>query len=231
MILIGIGCQQNRDVTDDLIAPNWQNSNILKYFVTRNDSIIGQLDYTVYSDIEGETPIYILNMLTNTKMYKDNLWDTSVVYFRRDNFAPVRAWRKVITNLGYTIIETHYSGNKADVWLETIDGKKTFNYTIKKPYFDNEMILTLLRSVRFAKAKKYAFNVFMPFSLQVNPITIKYIGKVKIATPAGSFECDRVSLISMQKTYNVYYEQQEPRRLIRYHEKNSNIALVLASNS
>ena len=93
------------------------------------------------------------------------------------------------------------------------------------------MILTLLRSVRFAKAKKYAFNVFMPFSLQVNPITIKYIGKVKIATPAGSFECDRVSLISMQKTYNVYYEQQEPRRLIRYHEKNSNIALVLASNS
>jgi hypothetical protein len=160
-----------------------------------------------------------------------NLWDSSVVYFRRDNFMPVRAWRKVVTNLGYTVIETHYSSKKADVWLETIDGKKSFNFTLGNPYFDNEMILTLLRSVRFTKAKRYTFNVFMPFSLQVNPITISYAGKMTISTPTGIFECERVSLVSSQKTYHIYYEQQEPRRLIRYQEKNSNIALVLTNDN
>ncbi len=231
VILCCINCQQSRNITNDIVAPNWQNIEKLKYAVTRNDTAIGQVDYSVYTDVEGEMPVYILNMLTVTKMDRDNLWDSSVVYFRRDNFVPVRAWRKVVTNLGYTVIETHYSGNKADIWLETIDGIKTFNFTVRKPYFDNEMILTLLRSVRFTKVKRYSFNVFMPFSLQVNPITVSYAGKITLTTPAGMFECERISLVSLQKTYHLYYEQQEPRRLVRYQEKNSNIALVLTGDN
>jgi hypothetical protein len=230
VIFCCINCQQTRNITGDIIAPNWQNIEKLKYLVTRNDTTIGQADYSVYTDIEEETSVYILNMLTITKMDQDNLWDSSVVYFRRDNFTPVRAWRKVVTNLGYTIIETHYNGNKADVWIETIDGKKTFNYTIRKPYFDNEMILTLMRSVRFAKAKRYTFNVFMPFSLQMTPVTVSSGNITTITTSAGTFECDRVSLSSLQNIYQLYYERQEPRRLIRYQEKKSNIALVLTRN-
>lgn len=59
------------------------------------------------------------------------------------------------------------------------------------------MILTLLRSVRFTKAKKYTFNIFMPFTFQMTPVTVNSSSKTTITTSAGTFECERVSLSSL----------------------------------
>lgn len=229
--IFSIACQKPTDITQDIVVPNWQNGEQLYYGVIRNDTMIGQTRYSIYFDVDGDIPIYTLEILTQIEWDEDYVWDSSVVYFRRDNFAPIWSYRKVETDFSYSIIETHYDESDVDIWFETIDGKETFNLSLKEPYFDSEMILTLMRAVRFMQAKKYSFNTFTPLTLQPMSNSIRYDGKKIATTPAGSFECDKMQLTTPFSKFYLYYEQQEPRRLVRYQEKKSNIALVLLGDS
>ncbi len=229
--IFNTSCHKPILITQDIIVPNWQNGEQIFYGIVRNDSLIGRTQYSIYFDVEGDIPVYCLEMLTDTEWQDDYLWDSSVVYFRRDNFAPIWSYRKVETDFSYSIIETHYDESDVDIWFETIDGKETFNLSLKEPYFDSEIILTLMRTVRFMHAKKYSFNTFTPLTLQLMSNSIRYDGKKIATTPAGSFECDKMQLTTPFSKFYLYYEQQEPRRLIHYQEKKSNIALVLLGDS
>jgi hypothetical protein len=197
----------------------------------RNDTMIGQARYSIFFDVDGDVPIFCLEMLSQTEWDEDYVWDSSIVYFRRDNFAPIWALHNIETDFGYSMVETHYDGSDVNIWLETIDGKESYDVSVREPYFNNEMLFTLLRAVRFNRGKKYSLNIFDPLTMQKMSISVRYNGKTTIETPAGSFECDRIYLKKAQSKLYLFYERQEPRRLVRYQEKNSSIAVVLLKDS
>jgi hypothetical protein len=232
LILLGISvlsitCREQKDITQDIVVPDWQNGEKLYYRIMRNDTMIGSVTYSLYFDTDGDIPIFSLEMLSQTESDEDYVWDSSIVHFRRDNFAPIWALRNIETDFGYSTVETHYDGSDVEIWLETIDGKESYDLSIREPYFDNEMLFTILRAVRFSKFKKYTMNILLPLSLQNMSMSVRHSGITTVTTPAGSFECDRVSLTSMQDKINLFYERGEPRRLIRYQRNKSPIAVVL----
>jgi hypothetical protein len=89
--------------------------------------------------------------------------------------------------------------------------------------------LTLLRGLRFNVSKKYLFNVVIPFTSEKITNIIRYRGKSTINTSAGSFECSKLMLNYRNRVFFVYLENQDPRRLVKFQEKNSNVAMVLLS--
>jgi len=89
------------------------------------------------------------------------------------------------------------------------------------------MILTLLRATRYDYLKKYSFQAIVPIALLKIDNTVRYGGKVTITTPAGTFRCDKIYLISPQNKCNLFYEQNDQRRLVRYQVEKSRIAIVL----
>jgi hypothetical protein len=225
--LISSTCRKTENILRDLVVPTWQSGEKLIYGIYQNDILIGQANYSLFLDTDGDIPIFSLEIVTQSEFEEGFLWDSSIVHFRRDNFSPIWSLRHVETDFGYSIVETHYDGRDIEIWLETIDGKESYDFSMPEPYFDNEMLYTLLRAIRFTKVKKYSLNTLYPLTLQRLPISIKYNGRVTITTPVGIFDCDRIYLTSIQTKTNLYYERTEPRRLIKYQEKNSPISFIL----
>jgi len=235
-ILIGVSlfciftsCYKSKLITDDIIAPNWQNSERLNYGVSLNDTLIREVQYTIYFDVNADIPVYILEIITNSEEAESFMRDSSVVCFRRDDFTPIWAWRKVESDLGYTVVATRYTNSRAEIWRETIDGTESGQINYNYPCFDNEMVLTLLRGLRFNASKKYLFNVVIPFTSEKITNIIRYRGKSTINTPSGSFECSKLMLNYRNRVFFIYLENQDPRRLVKFQEKNSNVAMVLLS--
>ncbi|MEO0074980.1 MAG: hypothetical protein ABIK31_02595 [candidate division WOR-3 bacterium] len=229
-ICLILGCSKSALITNDLIAPNWQDGEALSYHIIRNDTIIGYAQYKIFFDMDHNIPVYILQLVTKTSSQMPYFYDTSVVCFRRHDFSPIWAWRKVESDIGYTIVTTRYEGNQAEIWRETIDGTQSFEQKLKQPSFDNEMVLTLLRALRFNKSRKYKLNVLAPMTMENISNTVRKLGKATVITKSGNFECDRIQLRYDNRLYNIFYERMEPRRLIKYQEKNSAIILELAQN-
>ncbi len=225
--LIASTCRKSENIVQDIVVPAWQDGEKLKYGIYRNDTLIGQATYSLFFDTDGDIPIFSVEMVTQSESEEDYLWDSTIVHFRRDNFSPVWSLRNVETDFGYSIVETHYDGPDIEIWMETIDGKESYEFSMSEPYFDNEMLYTLLRAIRFTKVKNYSINILYPLTLQKLPISIKYNGRITVTTPVGLFDCDRVYLTSIQVKTNLYFERTEPRRLIKYQEKNSPISFVL----
>lgn len=231
LIFTSIGCHKTQSITDEIEAPNWENGEQLHYGIFKNDSMIGKVKTQLCFDMEEDIPVYILTILTDTELDNDNIWDSSVVCFRRDNFEPLWSWRKLETDFGYYITDTRYEDSDIDIWLETIDGKQSAYFNLKYPYFDNDMVLTLLRAVQFRHARKYSFNVAVPILLLGMNNTVRYGGKTSLTTPTGSFYCDKVYILTPQSKTIVYYERNNPRRLISYQREKSKIAVILLAQS
>jgi hypothetical protein len=227
-IFLAIGCPKSAQINEDLVAPAWENGEKLYYNIIANDKVIGSAHYSIFFDLNADIPVYIIQLVTSTAPPFEYFYDTSIVCFRRDNFAPIWAWRKVESAMGYNIATTRYNENKAEIWKETIDGSESNELQFNPPCFDNEMVLVLFRALRFQKARKYDFNVIVPMTLQTISNSVRKLGKTTINTTAGSFECDKIQLRFSNRIYNIFYERNEPRRLIRYQEKDSNIGLELA---
>lgn len=231
LIFTAIGCHKPISITNDIVAPNWINGEYLHYGIFRNDSIIGEIKTRLNFDMEEDIPVYILTILTDTELDNDNVWDSSVVCFRRDNFVPLWSWRKLETDFGFYITDTRYEDSDVDIRMETIDGKQSANLNLSPPYFDNEMVLTLLRAVQFRHARKYSFNVAVPILLLGMNNTIRYGGKTTLTTPTGTFKCDKIYLVSPQNKIITYYEQNNPRRLICYQREKSKTSVILLTSN
>ncbi|MBS4016421.1 MAG: hypothetical protein KGZ86_08325 [Candidatus Latescibacteria bacterium] len=229
-IFFAISCPKTAQLTKDLSAPAWQDGEKTYYDIIMNDEIIGGAHYTIFLDMNVDMPVYILHLVTTTEPPYDYFYDTSVVCFRRDDFTPVWAWRKVESDMGYSIVTTRYSESEAEIWKETIDGNESFEVRHDYPFYDNEMVLTLLRALRFQRARRYQLDVIVPMTLEKITNTVRRISKATVKTSVGSFECDKIQLRYHNRTYYIFYERNEPRRLIRYQEKNTKIALELSED-
>jgi hypothetical protein len=227
LVLGAIGCNRVPSINQHIVIPNWGNYESLLYGITLNDSVIGTMEYDLIIDMERNESVYILTQVTEVDEEEDILTDSSVVCFRRDDFTPMWAYRKTESDFGYYITDVHYDKSKAQIRFETIDGKESKNISVQFPYFDNEMLLTLLRTIQFDKIKKYSFESVVPMVLVAMNNTVHYRGKANITTPAGKFRCDKITLNSPQNKCNIFYEQNNPRRMIRYQVEKSRIAIIL----
>lgn len=224
-------CPKQIPISQDLTAPNWQDGEQSYYNIIRKNKVIGTLRYTLLFDMNADIPVYILELVTNMAPEEEYYYDSSVVCFRRSDFVPIWAWRKVESDLGYSIMTTRYNTNKAEIWKETIDGNESMTVKYKQPTYDNEMVLTLLRAAQFKLKRKYTFNAIIPISARKISNTVRQMAKTNITTRAGTFECNKIQLRYRNKTYIICYERNEPKRLVRSQEKDSDIVLELANNN
>jgi hypothetical protein len=224
-----LSCRNSNAVLKDCQAPAWHDGERIRYGIFVNDTMIGRIQRTLYFDINGNIPVYNQEIVTDMETEDGFLLDSLVVCFQRENYTPVWSWRKVESDLGYTIVSTRYQNSVAEIWRETIDGKETNRIKYKGFFLDNEMVMTYLRCLRFNLAKRYTLSLIAPMFNQKITGKIRYNGIATIRVPVGIFECDKITFESLNRKFYLYYERQEPRRLIQYQEKNTNAVVSLLS--
>lgn len=230
VIINFISCPKQYPITQDLVAPNWQNGETLQYDIIRDNQVIGKVRYTLFFDMDANMPVYILHLATNMKPDYRYFYDSSVVCFRRTDFSPVWTWQKVESDISYSVMTTRYRDNYADIWKETIDGTESIRVKYKPPCYDNDMVLTVLRGLRFKYRKKYNFDAIIPLTTQKISNTVRQMAKTTITTSSGTYECNKIQLRYRNNIYYIFYERNEPHRLIRYQEKNANTTLDLTAD-
>lgn len=230
LFLSMINCPSRAPISHNLIAPNWQDGEVLYYNIVRDSNIIGKVRYSLFFDMNAGLPVYVLHLVTKMEPTVQYFFDSSVVCFQRSDFSPVWAWQKVESEMGYSMMTTRYVKNTAEIWKETIDGTESIRLRFNEPCYDNEMVLTVLRALRFKTKKKYNFSAVVSLSGQVINNSVRKMAKSTITTSAGAFECNKIQLRYQDKIYYIFYEQNEPHRLIRYQEKDSNTMLELTAN-
>ncbi|MEO0084705.1 MAG: hypothetical protein ABIJ94_03135 [candidate division WOR-3 bacterium] len=228
-VAFNLCCQRTPDITNDLQPPAFKDGEQLTYGYFLNDTLIGKTEMRIYFDIDDDIPIYCLEIVTEREEADNYISDSSVVYFRRDNFQPIWSYRMLETDFGWRTTETHYSESDIDVWVETVDGKETFSLSLSPPYFDSEMLLALLRAVQFKRAKKYTFTVFNPLMQTITKTTARYHTKTMIPMTSEFIECDKLQLAMPFNEIVLFYEHRQPRRLIKFQEKRTDIVAVLLS--
>ncbi|MCS7258086.1 MAG: hypothetical protein NZ601_01740 [candidate division WOR-3 bacterium] len=216
-----LGCKVHKQSAIEFNLPNWHHQETLNYKIIKNGRQIGLLKFLLCFDTNNEIPIYLLYRSINYTLSSNKILDSAVVCFTRNEFLPLRSYINVSSDFGYYISEAHYFKDKVEIFHETMDGftKKELPVTVNS--YDYEMRFYLLRAADFSKRHYYQFYLVSPpinekilYSAQISP-------KAKIVLENNVYECIKITLTNLytNEQQYLYYEKNDPRRLLRYHDK------------
>lgn len=227
LVAISIFCAKKEKAGLKLLALNWTDNEICQYQVL----IAGQMSGTYKTTIKlakiDEVPVVELNAVTDIKSVVGEAQDIATVTFRQDNFQPLSANREM-TSKGTKYCSTiNYTKDKASIKMSTPMGEKSLDLPITANHYDNDEVTTLLRAVDLKQNEEKEINVISGLAGSAIPIKIKALGTEKLVVPAGEFECNKYQLNLVGRQLNIWYEKTDARRMIKYLDVASNMAMEL----
>jgi hypothetical protein len=208
-----------------LSQPKWSETN--KYQIVVDTTPSGTYMLTNKTSQFGNEAIIELTAVTLVKSINGDSRDSSSLILHKDNLKPIKS-TKIITSRGATLSsEITYTDNKAIIKAKLPSGDKSITIPIGPNSFDNDEITFLMGAIDLKVGDEKELSVVIGLSGTSIPIKIKGIGEEKIKVPAGEFDCRKYEMNLVDRAIDVWYEKAESKRMIKYVDTQSNMAMIL----
>jgi len=208
-----------------LSHPKWSEVN--KYQIVIDTTPSGTYVLTNKTSWFGNEAIIELTAVTLVKSINGESRDSSSLILHKDNLMPIKS-SKFISARGATFSsEITYTKDKASIKAKLPAGEKSITIPIGPNSFDNDEITTLLSAIELKAGEEKELNAVIGLSGTSIPIKIKGIGEEKIKVPAGEFDCRKYEMSLVGRTINIWYEKAEAKRMIKYLDVQSKMAMEL----
>ncbi|UCE17940.1 MAG: hypothetical protein JSV84_13895 [Gemmatimonadota bacterium] len=156
---------------------------------------------------------------------KEEVFDSEVTFYE-STYAPVSS--KKVMNLGGGTVEASvaYTTHQATVHL-LLPKQDRFSVPLRGAVYDNEQIVHLLRTVDFERRRAASFFYLYPFAKHVQTAFFKTIGSDTVTGDAGEFLCSAIELSVPGQRVLLWYAQNHPHPMVRYHCETHNMVLEL----
>jgi hypothetical protein len=226
LALITTFCAKKKEAPSvKLSQPKW--SEVSKYQIVVDTTPSGTYVLTNKSSQLGKEAIIELVAITMVKNINGESRDSSVLILHKDNLKPIKSSKTISSRGAVLSSDITYSDNKATIKAKLPSGEKSITIPIGPNSFDNDEITTLLSAIDLKAGEEKELSVVVGFSGTSIPVKIKSIGEEKIKVPAGEFDCNKYEMTLVGRTITIWYEKAEPKRMIKYSDIQSNMAMVL----
>ena len=226
LIIMFLSCAKKKEAPSiKLSQPKW--SMINKYQIVVDTTQSGTYFLTNKTSPLGNDTIIELTAVTLVKSINGESRDSSSLILHKDNLKPIKSL-KIITSRGATLSsEIAYTDNKAIIKAKLPSGEKSITIPIGPNSFDNDEITTVIGALDIKAGEEKELSVVVGLSGTSIPVKIKSIGEEKIKVPAGEFDCNKYEMTLVGRAINVWYEKAETKRMIKYLDTQSNMAMIL----
>jgi len=210
----------------------WADGEVMRLRITSAaGGEIGTIIYTADASEEGGKKLWLIRshqVVTLGTMLQDTL-----VAAEQDTFAPVTG-RTCNSEMGdYRAV---YEADKVALTTRGKGKETTRTIDVNGPIFDNEQALYLLRRLPLAEGYKASFAIFTVMGGQTVECRIEITGKEKVTVPAGSYECNKMTLqvwADGAKTLEHYlwFSRDPHRYLVKYDASGATMELTEASTA
>ncbi len=208
-----------------LSQPKW--SEISKYQIVIDTTPSGSYMLTNKTSRLGNEAIIELTAVTTVKNINGESRDSSAMILHKDNLKPIKSL-KIITARGAVLgSEITYADDKATIKAKLPSGEKSITISIGPNSYDNDEITTVLSALDLKAGEEKELSAVVGLSGTSIPVKIKNLGEEKIKVPAGEFDCNKYEMTLVGRTIDVWYEKAEAKRMIKYLDTQSNMAMEL----
>jgi hypothetical protein len=238
-LLVGACVTENLGPMPALEIPQWQDGETSTYEVTRNDSTLYRsvltlsFDEEISADGEGDSsraiPTLVATNVVEPLSDAEYYFDSVQVVFRRDDVAPLRAYRSVETDISEFEIVARYSRGRVQVEKQTVDGSVQQDLPLPERFQSYDMIQTWLRSVPLTPGTSFRDNLVIPFELRTVPVKILVLGTKLVTTAVGDIMCREIVLILPNREVRFWYELAQPHRFVGLNDSQNDTEMLLVS--
>jgi len=223
--MILLSCKREKKPELKLLPAEWKDGETGAYAVIVKGDTIGKTVYKINYVKEG----YKIDVLSEAESEGKKTSDHSVVTVEKNTLRPLKEEREIKTSGGAYSVDADYTRKSVKIKLKTPMGEKSTEIPLSGNFFDNEMVTMLLRNIPFEKGFSAKINSVVPLSATSVPIEITVMEKEKINVPAGEFEARKVNLKFAGSEVNIWYNENPPREMVKYEDKQSGLLMVLLS--
>lgn len=227
IVFSGIFCAKKTPVSIKFTSINWADNELCQYQVVIAQQVVGTYTTTIKLNKMDEVSVVEVNAVTDVKIANEQSRDIATVVFRQDNFQPISATREITSQGAKYSSIIKYSKDKALIKISTPAGEKSVDVPITANHFDNDEVTTLLRAVDLKQDENKEISVVTGLGGTAIPVKIKSLGLEKITVPAGEFECNKYEMNLVNRTVELWYEKAGARRMIKYFDVASDMAMHL----
>ncbi len=232
-------------VTEDLgpmpafQAPQWPDGETSVYVVTRNDSALYRSVLTLEfdeetgnagaSDTARTVPTLIATNVVRPVSPAEWFFDSVQAVIRRDNFAPLRTYRSVETDVSEYELTARYLPGRVEIERQTVDGTTNEQLRLPRRYSSYDAVQTWLRCVPLVSGTSFRDNLVVPAEFRAVPVKFLVLGTKLVTTGVGDIMCREIVLILPTREVKFWYELAQPHRFIGFNDAQNNTQMVLES--
>jgi len=221
ILLLIISCPKKETSTIKLSPGTWNETN--KYRILIDTTVSGSYQL-IYKTTDQTIELQSITQVTQTNVTS---YDSTALVLRQDNLRPISSFKTIITGGATITSDIKYTDNKASIKAKLPQGEKSIDIPINVNTYDNDQITTILRAIELKVNEEKEINIAIGLSGTTVPIKIKLLGEEKIKVPAGEFDCNKYILNVVGRTIDAWYEKTDAKRMIRYFDVQSNMAMEL----
>ncbi|MCX6840779.1 MAG: hypothetical protein NTX53_00550 [candidate division WOR-3 bacterium] len=222
-----------------LQTPQWQDGETSVYQVTRNDSAVYRSTVTLAFDEEigsedQDDSVRVVPTLVATNVVEplsdaEYYFDSVQVVFRRDDVAPLRAYRSVETDISEFEISARYGRGRVQIEKQTIDGSVQQELRLPGRFHSYDMIQTWLRCIPLVSGTTFRDNLVVPLEFRTVPVKVLVLGTKLVTTGVGDIMCREIVLILPNREVKFWYELAQPHRFVGLSDAQNATQMLLQS--
>jgi hypothetical protein len=238
-LLVGTCMTEDLGPMPTLEVPQWQDGETSVYEVTRNDSAMYRSVLTLSFDEEmggagqGDSartiPTLVATNVVEPLSDAEYFFDSVQVVFRRDNIAPLRAYRSVETDISEFEIVARYGRDRVQLEKQTIDGSVQQDLRLPGRFHSYDMIQTWLRYVPLIPGTTFRDNLVVPLEFRTVPVKVLVLGTKLVTTGVGDIMCREIVLILPNREVKFWYELAQPHRFVGLKDAQNETQMLLQS--
>lgn len=220
-------------------APQWQDGETSVYVITRNDSALYRSVLTLEfdeemgnagtSDTARNVPTLVATNVVRPISPTEWFFDSVQAVIRRDNFAPVRTYQSVETDVSEYDLTARYSPGRAKIERQTVDGTTDEELSLPGRYSSYDGVQTWLRAAPLVSGTSFRDNLVIPSEFRTVPVKFLVLGTKLVTTGVGDVMCREIVLILPTSEVKYWYELAQPHRFIGFNDAQNNTQMVLQS--
>ncbi len=230
LLLLG-ACVPPEEAIPGLAPPEWQDGETSVYHITKNDSLLYRARTVLRFDEEFGVPTAEVTHTVEPVTFGRFFFDSSTVVFHRDSLKPRRSARSLETDIAIFDIESRYEAGVVFIRKQSIDGIEERTLKLGPRSYDSEMIRTLLRSVPLESGTSFRLSSVVPMDLRTVPVDVMVLGTGRVTCGVGNVLCREVVLITPAKEVRMWYEIEQPHRLISLRDPEGETEMTLMGYS
>ena len=231
MLLLLGACAEPGSPMPELVPPAWRDGETSVYHVIKGDSVQFRSTTVLRFDEEFGVPTTVVTTTVVPVESQRYFLDSSMVVFHRDSLVPRRSTQSLETDIALFDIEARYEGKRVFIRKQSIDGVEERTLRLEPRSYDNEMVRTLLRTVPLVSGTSFRISSVAPMDLRAVPVDVMVLGTKQVTCGLGDILCREVVLITPAKEVRLWYEIEQPHRLVALLDQESDTEVLLAAYS